>query len=135
MLKPFLLSTSVFALVGATPVAADGVLSLGLTFAFGAGGGTAASVGVWSNDESGEGAVGLTGNYYFSTNQFGVGANVGVVQDDFIGSVGYDFMQQAPTVGLHVIDGASDPAPMSPQQSPPPSPPSPPTSPIQSPQN
>ena len=109
-------------MIGATPAAADGVLSLGVTFALGGGGGAAASVGVWSNDESGEGAVGLTGNYYFQTNQFGVGANVGVVQDDFIGSVGYDFMQQAPTVGLHVIDGASDAAPTSPPTNPPPDP-------------
>ena len=90
MIRPLLLSTSVFALLGATPASADGVLSLGhhirpLAAA------QRPSVGVWSNDESGEGAVGLTGNYYFGTNQIGVGANVGVVGDDAIGSVGYDF--------------------------------------------
>ena len=123
LIKPLLISTSVFALIGTTPASADGVLSLGLTFAFG--GGTAASVGVWSNDDSGEGAVGLTGNYYFQTNQFGLGVNVGIVGDDAIGSVGYDFMQQAPTIGLHLIDGSSDAAPTSPPTNPPPPPPPP----------
>jgi hypothetical protein len=125
MLKPLLLSTSVFALIGVTPAAADAVLSLGVTFALG--GGAAATVGVWSNDDSGEGAVGLTGNYYFQTGDFGVGANVGFVEDNFIGSVGYDFMNQAITFGAHVIDGAaSGPAigpPIGPPIAPPPPPP------------
>lgn len=107
MIKPFLLSTSVFALLGATPAAADGVLSLGLTFALG-GGGTAASVGLWSNNESGEGAVGVTGNYYFNTGQWGAAANVGYVEGNAIGSVGYDFLQQVPVIGLHAIDGDND---------------------------
>ena len=119
MFKPLLLSTSVFALVGATPVAADGVLSLGLTFALG-GGGTAASVGLWSNDDSGEGTVGVTGNYYFNTGQWGAAANVGVVEGNAIGSVGYDFLQQVPVIGLHAIDGDDDDdSPMTDQQLPP----------------
>ena len=72
------------------------------------GGGTAASVGLWSNNESGEGAVGVTGNYYFNTGQWGAAANVGYVEGNAIGSVGYDFLQQVPVIGLPAIDGDVD---------------------------
>lgn len=129
MFRALMISTSAAALLGTGPAAADPVLSLGLTFQFGGDAGVTA--GIWSDNEEEEVVGGLTGTYYFRSGQIGAGANVGYVFDGAIGSLGYDFVQQGITLGIHAIDsddaaaGGGDGSGVSRPPPPPPPPPVP----------
>ena len=122
MLKTKIIVASAVLLFSRLASADPGVF-VGVTYAFGAGGGPGVSLKVLSTNKEDHAIVGAGVSYYplADANKFGVDAGVGYLTKDAAVTVGWDFLQGAIQIGAGYVNTKDDN-----NDAPPPPPPPPP---------
>jgi hypothetical protein len=107
-------------LAGATPAIADPGVFLGVTYNFG--GSVGVSLKLLSTNKEDRGALAAGVSYYPTTSKFGIDAGAGYLFKNGAVTLGWDFLNSNPQVGIGYVN-TKDNNPASPPPPPPPPPP------------
>jgi hypothetical protein len=104
-------------LAGATPAIADPGVFLGVTYNFG--GSVGVSLKLLSTNKEDRGALAAGVSYYPTTSKFGIDAGAGYLFKNGAVTLGWDFLNSNPQVGIGYVN-TKDNNPASPPPPPPP---------------